>query len=76
MYWGCDIKTIQNVLQELTGKFHEIFTPTNPDEKVSHIEYGNMTFANIARFLNSIELTKRGKLWSSNSVSKIINKKN
>ncbi len=76
MYWGSDIKPVENILKELTGETHEIISYSNPEENVKRIEYGNMTFANIARFLNSIELTKRGKPWNPDSVSDIINERN
>lgn len=76
MYWGCDIRPIQSILNELTGDNHVIFNPSNPNEKVSRIEYGNMTFVDIANFFNSIELTRRGKKWTPDSISDIVNERN
>lgn len=76
MYWGCDIKQFQSILQELTGESHEIYNWSNPNENVSRIEYGNMTFVDIANFINSIELMRRGKTWTPDSVSDIINERN
>lgn len=76
MYWGSNIKPVENILQELTGETHEIFNWINPEEKVSKIEFGNMTFVDIANFLNSIELTKREREWTPDSVSDIINERN
>ncbi len=76
MYLGSDIKPVQTILKELTGETHEIFNWKNPEEKVSKIEYGNMTFVDIANFLNSIELTKREREWTPDSVSDIINERN
>ncbi len=76
MYWGSDIKPVQTILKELTGETHEIVNCKNLEEKVSKIEYGNMTFVDIANFLNSIELTKREREWTPDSVSDIINERN
>ena len=76
MYWGDDIKPIQILLEELTGEKQEIINPTNPNEEITKIDYGNMTFVDIADFFNAIELSRRSKLWTADAISGIINKKN
>jgi DNA invertase Pin-like site-specific DNA recombinase len=76
MYWGDDIKPIQILLEEITGEKQEIINPINPNEQITRIEYGNMTFVDIADFFNAIELTRRSKLWTADAISCIINKKN
>jgi DNA invertase Pin-like site-specific DNA recombinase len=73
MYWGDDIKPIKLLLEELTGERQEIINPINPKEQITRIEYGNMTFVDIANFFNSISLSRRNRPWNPNSVSCIIN---
>lgn len=76
MYWGDDIKPILLLLEEITGEKQEIINPINPNEQITRIEYGNMTFVDIAGFFNAIELSRRSKLWTADAISSIINKKN
>lgn len=76
MYWGDDIKPIQILLEEITGEEQEIINPTNPNEQITRIEHGNMTFVDIADFFNAIELTRRSKRWTADAISGIVNKKN
>jgi DNA invertase Pin-like site-specific DNA recombinase len=76
MYWGDDIKPILLLLEELTGEKQEIINPINPNEQITRIKYGNMTFVDIANFFNAIELSRRNKLWTADAISSIINKKN
>ena len=76
MYWGCTIKSAEVLIKQLTDKPHKICDWSNPDEQVTKIAHGNMRFIDIAEFLNSIELFRRGKPWNANSISDIINGRN
>jgi DNA invertase Pin-like site-specific DNA recombinase len=72
LYWGSDIKSINEILFTLTNETHEIFDTNNENEIIDKIEYGNMTFIDIANFLNSNNIFRRNKLWSGNSISNLI----
>lgn len=76
MYWGSKITEINNLLFLLTNENHTIYNKKNSNEKITRIEYGNMTFVDVANFLNSIQLLKRNREWSGSSISCIINEKN
>lgn len=75
MYWGDEIQPIQLLLEELTGEKQEVINPTNPNEQITRIEYGNMTFVDISNFFNAIELSRRNRQWTADAISCIINKK-
>ncbi len=76
LYWGSDIKSINDMLFTLTNATHKIYNKKNENENIEKIEYGNMTFADIADFLNSNNILRRTKLWSGNSISNIIKDSN
>jgi len=73
MYWGCEIKKLEYLLTLLTGETQNIFNKSNVNEKIKHIEYGNMCFVDIAHFLNSIEVYRRNNKWTGLSISQLIN---
>ena len=75
MYWGSEINPIYKLLQELTGESHEIIDCVT-DDNISRIDHGNMTFVDIANFLNSNLLTRRNRPWNADAISAIINEKN
>jgi DNA invertase Pin-like site-specific DNA recombinase len=72
LYWGSDIKSINEILFTLTNVTHEIYDKNNENTIIDKIEYGNMTFVDIANFLNSNNIFRRTKLWSGNSISNLI----
>ena len=73
LYWGSDINSVQDLILKITGKKQELFFISNPDEKVTKIEYGNMKIVDIVNLLNSMSITRRNKKWTLKSVSTIIN---
>lgn len=73
LYWGSGIEPINELIVNITGIAHKLCFLTEPYEPAELVEYGNMKFIDIARFLNSIDINRRNKLWTSNSISKIIN---
>ena len=72
LYYGSDIKTIQNLLMTITGEYHELFNQKSTNEVVTRVEYGNMCIVDVAKFLNSIPIMKRNKEWTSSSVSSLL----
>jgi DNA invertase Pin-like site-specific DNA recombinase len=72
LYWGSDIKSINDLLFTLTNVKHEIINEKNEYENVTKIDYGNMKFTDIANFLNSNNIFRRDKKWSGNSISELI----
>lgn len=75
MYWGSDMKSINEILFLLTNVTHEIYNTKNEYENIEKVEYGNMSCIDIANFLNSNNIFRRKKLWTRNSISTIVRQK-
>jgi DNA invertase Pin-like site-specific DNA recombinase len=70
LFWGSDINSVNELLYKITGKQDEI-CDLNSDE-LTEIKYGNMRLIDIAFFLNNLDITRRGKKWYNQSVSKLV----
>ena len=73
LYFGSNIKKIDELLKKITGVKQEFYFVSDPSESVTKLEYGNMTFTGIAVFLNEISIMRRSKLWNAHSISQLIN---
>jgi DNA invertase Pin-like site-specific DNA recombinase len=72
LYYGSNISQVESLLVRITKRKHDLYNPNDINEDVDKIEYGNFKFTDIANFLNSIPIYKRNKLWSGQSISKLI----
>jgi DNA invertase Pin-like site-specific DNA recombinase len=72
LFWGASIETLNSLLLQLTGTTHKLFNTKDPTEQINSIEYGNMLYVDIARFLNSIPLLHRNKKWTPSFISRLI----
>jgi DNA invertase Pin-like site-specific DNA recombinase len=73
MYNGGKVSEVLYLLYKISGKKHTIYDTNNPDGELKTFEYGNMSFRSIADFLNSNDIFRRGKMWTSMSISQIAN---
>ena len=71
---GSDIKEIEKIIKQITGKKVPLCFVDDIEDEDTTIEYGNMNYSEIARFLNTIPIKRNGKSWSGLHISKIIKK--
>jgi DNA invertase Pin-like site-specific DNA recombinase len=70
---GSDLKEVEKIVKQITGKKVPLcFVDGEDDEGDTTIEYGNMNYSEIARFLNTIPIKRNGKTWRGIHISKII----
>ena len=70
LYYGSSASDVEKLIKLITLKKRYIFD--SKYNKVFDIEYGNMKKIDIANFLNSLLIDRRGNKWSGISVSKLI----
>lgn len=72
LYYGSPSVEIENLLKKITGKSnHKIYDYVN-DIEIQEVKYGNLTKKNISEFLNYLDIFRRGKKWTSNSISRVL----
>lgn len=76
MYNGSPSKNVENLLVAITGNpNHKIYDYENNVE-VKEIRRGNFTKKAIADFLNHLNIFRRGKKWTVNAISNILQQSN
>ena len=71
MYFGSNINDFYKVFRKVTGnKTFRLYDASNKEFDVLY--YGNITYPQIATLLNENKIYKRGNLWNSQIVSKLL----
>ncbi len=73
LYYGDSVSNINQMLNDITkSNNHALYSVKDNDSSFKNVEYGNMTLGNIAELLNSCEIYKRGKQWTSIMVASLV----
>jgi len=72
-YYGAKCTKINSLLNEITGRNdHYIYDYKNDDYGVNEILHGNMSSRDIADFLNHIEVYRRNRPWTAQTVLNVL----